>query len=164
MNHYIWWFSEKRLRNHYYSDAKKIIPKKNFYPKKYSQKYFPAKANWMRNILYSNYHQTGLLSSITSFVSSSEPDCRALDRQTAFQLQSDCKLQFRCSLNAVKTTAIELQTKRADQLRRLMWRSGGNTRLLRKRLRVRFPHSENICVHEHVCLYWVWVFLCVICM
>jgi hypothetical protein len=31
-----------------------------------------------------------------------------------------------------------------------MWRSGGNTRLLRKRSRVRFPHSENICVHEHV--------------
>jgi hypothetical protein len=21
-----------------------------------------------------------------------------------------------------------------------------------------------ICVHEHVCLYWVWVFLCIICM
>jgi hypothetical protein len=26
-----------------------------------------------------------------------------------------------------------------------------------------FPHSANICVHEHVCLYWVWVFLCIIC-
>jgi hypothetical protein len=43
-----------------------------------------------------------------------------------------------------------------------MWRSGGNTRLLRKRLRVRFPHSANICVHAHVCTYWVWVFLCII--
>jgi hypothetical protein len=48
--------------------------------------------------------------------------------------------------------------------RRPMWRSGGNTRLLRKRSRVQFPHSANICVHEHVCLYWVWVFLCIICM
>jgi hypothetical protein len=48
--------------------------------------------------------------------------------------------------------------------RRPMWRSGRNTRLLRKRSRVRFPHSTNICVHEHVCLYWVWVFLCIICM
>jgi hypothetical protein len=27
-----------------------------------------------------------------------------------------------------------------------------------------FPHSANICVHEHVCSYWVWVFLCIICM
>jgi hypothetical protein len=44
------------------------------------------------------------------------------------------------------------------------WRSGGNTRLLRKRSRVRFPHGANICVHEHVSLYWVWVFLCIICM
>jgi hypothetical protein len=35
--------------------------------------------------------------------------------------------------------------------RRPMWRSGGNTRLLRKRSRVRFPHSANICVHGHVC-------------
>jgi hypothetical protein len=35
-----------------------------------------------------------------------------------------------------------------------MWRSGGYTRLLRKRSRVRFLHSANICVHEHVCLYW----------
>jgi hypothetical protein len=26
--------------------------------------------------------------------------------------------------------------------------------------RGRGPHSTNICVHEHVCLYWVWVFLC----
>jgi hypothetical protein len=42
-------------------------------------------------------------------------------------------------------------------------RSGGNTHLLRKRSRVRFPHNANICVHEHVCLYWVWVFLCNIC-
>jgi hypothetical protein len=42
-----------------------------------------------------------------------------------------------------------------------MWRSGGNTRLLRKRSSVRFPHSVSICVHEHVCLYWVWVFLCI---
>jgi hypothetical protein len=25
-------------------------------------------------------------------------------------------------------------------------------------------HSANICVHEQVCLYWVWVFLCIICM
>jgi hypothetical protein len=32
-----------------------------------------------------------------------------------------------------------------------MWRSGGNTRLLRKRSQVRFPHSANICVHEHIC-------------
>jgi hypothetical protein len=49
---------------------------------------------------------------------------------------------------------------------RLMWRSGGNTRLLRKGSCVRFPHSANICVlcvPEHVCLYWVWVFLCIIC-
>jgi hypothetical protein len=45
-----------------------------------------------------------------------------------------------------------------------MWRSGVNTRLLRQRSRVRFPHSANICVHEHVCLYWVWVFICIICM
>jgi hypothetical protein len=37
--------------------------------------------------------------------------------------------------------------------------SGENTRLQRKRSRVRFPHSANICVYEHVCLYWVWVFL-----
>jgi hypothetical protein len=43
------------------------------------------------------------------------------------------------------------------------WLSGLNTRLLRKRSRVRFPHSTNICLHEHVCLYWVWVFLCIIC-
>jgi hypothetical protein len=28
--------------------------------------------------------------------------------------------------------------------------------------RVQFPYSTNICVHEHVCLYWV--FLCIICM
>jgi hypothetical protein len=33
-----------------------------------------------------------------------------------------------------------------------MWRSGGNTRLLRKRSRVRFLHSANICVHEQGCL------------
>jgi hypothetical protein len=25
------------------------------------------------------------------------------------------------------------------------------------------PHSANICVHKHVCLYWVWVFLCIVC-
>jgi hypothetical protein len=31
-----------------------------------------------------------------------------------------------------------------------MWCGGGNTRILRKRSRVRFPHSANICVHEHV--------------
>jgi hypothetical protein len=48
--------------------------------------------------------------------------------------------------------------------RQPIWRSGGNTRLLRKTSRVRFPHSANICVHEHVYLYWVWVFLCIICM
>jgi hypothetical protein len=47
---------------------------------------------------------------------------------------------------------------------RPIWRSGGNTRLLRKRSRVWFPHSANICVHEHVCFYWVWVFLCIVCM
>jgi hypothetical protein len=47
---------------------------------------------------------------------------------------------------------------------RPMWRSGENTRLLRKRSRVWFPHSANICVHEHLCLYWLWVFLCIICM
>jgi hypothetical protein len=29
---------------------------------------------------------------------------------------------------------------------------------------IRFPHCANICVHEHVCLYWVWVLLCIICM
>jgi hypothetical protein len=34
-----------------------------------------------------------------------------------------------------------------------------NLCLLRKRSRVRFPLSANIYVHEHVCLYWVWVFL-----
>jgi hypothetical protein len=34
------------------------------------------------------------------------------------------------------------------------WRNGPNTRLLRKRSRVRFTHSTNICVHEHVCLVW----------
>jgi hypothetical protein len=48
--------------------------------------------------------------------------------------------------------------------RRRRRRSGGNTPLLRKRSRVRFPHSANICVHEHDCLYWVCVFLCMICM
>jgi hypothetical protein len=37
---------------------------------------------------------------------------QALDRRTAFQLESNCKLQSRCSLNAVDT-AIELQTKLA---------------------------------------------------
>jgi hypothetical protein len=42
-------------------------------------------------------------------------------------------------------------------------RSGVNTRLLRKRSRVRFPHNANIYVHEHVCLYWVSVFLRIIC-
>jgi hypothetical protein len=47
---------------------------------------------------------------------------------------------------------------------RLIWRRGENTRLLRKKSRVRFPHCANICVHEHVYLYWVWVFLCIICM
>jgi hypothetical protein len=31
-----------------------------------------------------------------------------------------------------------------------MWRSGENTRLLRKRSRVRFPHSANICVHTRL--------------
>jgi hypothetical protein len=40
-----------------------------------------------------------------------------------------------------------------------MWRIGRSTRLLRKRSRVQFPQSANICVHQHVCLYWVWVFL-----
>jgi hypothetical protein len=35
-----------------------------------------------------------------------------------------------------------------------------NTRFLRKRSGVRISHSVNFCVHEHVCLYWVWVFLC----
>jgi hypothetical protein len=29
--------------------------------------------------------------------------------------------------------------------------------LLRKRSCVRSPHSTNICVHEHVSLYWGWV-------
>jgi hypothetical protein len=38
------------------------------------------------------------------------------------------------------------------------WRNGPNTRLLGKRLRVRFPHITSICVHEHVCLYSVCVF------
>jgi hypothetical protein len=33
-----------------------------------------------------------------------------------------------------------------------MWRIGRNTRLLRKRSRVRFPHSANICVHV-ICMY-----------
>jgi hypothetical protein len=32
------------------------------------------------------------------------------------QLQSNLKLQFRCSMNAVYTTAIELQTKHFTQL------------------------------------------------
>jgi hypothetical protein len=31
--------------------------------------------------------------------------------------------------------------------------------ILRKWPRIRFPHSTNICVHEHVCWYTVWVFL-----
>jgi hypothetical protein len=31
------------------------------------------------------------------------------------------------------------------------------------RARVRFTHSADICVYEHVCSYWVWVFLCIIC-
>jgi hypothetical protein len=35
-----------------------------------------------------------------------------LDKRTAFQLQSNCQLQFKCSLYAVDTTAKELQTKR----------------------------------------------------
>jgi hypothetical protein len=34
-----------------------------------------------------------------------------------------------------------------------MWRSGGNTHLLRRRSQVRFPHSANFCVDEQVCLY-----------
>jgi hypothetical protein len=33
------------------------------------------------------------------------------------------------------------------------WRNGLNSRLLRKRSRIRFPHSTNICVHKHVCMY-----------
>jgi hypothetical protein len=49
-------------------------------------------------------------------------------------------------------------------LQTTIWRSGVNTRLLRQRSQVRIPHNANICVHEHVCLYWVWVFLCIICM
>jgi hypothetical protein len=53
-----------------------------------------------------------------------------------------------------------LENKSKYNIWRPMWRSGGNTRLLRKRSRVRFPHSANNCVHEHVCLYWVWVFYC----
>jgi hypothetical protein len=36
---------------------------------------------------------------------------------------------------------------------RPIWRSGLYTRLLRKRLRVRFPYTTNIYVHDHVCLY-----------
>jgi hypothetical protein len=24
--------------------------------------------------------------------------------------------------------------------------------------RVRSPHTTNICVHEHICLYWLWEF------
>jgi hypothetical protein len=40
-------------------------------------------------------------------------------------------------------------------LRRPIWRSDRNTRLLRKRSLVRFPHNANICVHVHVFLYWV---------
>jgi hypothetical protein len=46
-----------------------------------------------------------------------------------------------------------------------IWRSGRNTRLLRKRLRVRFPHSANICVHEHVrcigsgCYYYYYIYV-----
>jgi hypothetical protein len=36
------------------------------------------------------------------------------------------------------------------------WRNDPNTRLLRSR--VRFPHSTNICVYEHLYLYWVWAF------
>jgi hypothetical protein len=57
-----------------------------------------------------------------------------------------------------------IETTRPNTIRRPMWPSGVNTRLLRQRSRVRFPHSANICVHEHVCLYWVWVFLCIICL
>jgi hypothetical protein len=32
------------------------------------------------------------------------------------------------------------------------WRSGGNTRLLRKRSRVRFPHSAIVCMSMSVYL------------
>jgi hypothetical protein len=35
---------------------------------------------------------------------------------------------------------------------------------LRKRSRSQSLYSTNIYVHEHVCLYWVWVLLCIICM
>jgi hypothetical protein len=36
---------------------------------------------------------------------------KTLDRRTAFQQLSNRKLQFICSLNAIDTTAIQLQTK-----------------------------------------------------
>jgi hypothetical protein len=39
-----------------------------------------------------------------------------------------------------------------------IWLSGLYTRLLRNIPRVRSSHSTNICVYEHVCLYWVLVF------
>jgi hypothetical protein len=43
-------------------------------------------------------------------------------------------------------------------------RSGQNTRIVRKRSLIRLPHSAHICVNEHICLYWAWVFQCIICM
>jgi hypothetical protein len=39
-------------------------------------------------------------------------------------------------------------TRRTELYRRPIWLSGGNTRLLHKGSRVRFPHSATICVHE----------------
>jgi hypothetical protein len=39
------------------------------------------------------------------------------------------------------------------------WRSGPNSHLIPKRWWVRSSQSTNICVHEHVCLYWISVFL-----
>jgi hypothetical protein len=40
---------------------------------------------------------------------------------------------------------------------RPIWHRGTNTVLLRNWSQFRSPHCTNICVHGHVCLYWVWV-------
>jgi hypothetical protein len=41
---------------------------------------------------------------------------KALDRRTTFRLHFNRKLQFMCSLNAVATAAIELQTEQFTRL------------------------------------------------
>jgi hypothetical protein len=55
------------------------------------------------------------------------------------------------ALHCLYCVGVETATFRAiiNTNRRPMWLSGGNTRLIRKRSRVRF-NSANICVHEHM--------------